>query len=487
MARKKKKKNVFNKYLSIVLLILTIIFFIIIIRFNIIPNNYLLIGGIIISIIVLLIVFKLNKSNKKILYVFSSAILILLEILIIIYSIGTIDFLNKIIDTGYRAESYGIYILVNQDYKLKDLSNKKIGYYQKDNNINNAINKLKNKIKFDDKEYSSISILIDEIQNNKIDAIYINENNMEIYLEEHDIKIKKIDSIEILVKNDSNFKMVDVTEKPFVLYISGIDTTGKVNKSARSDVNILAFINPLKEKILLVNTPRDYYVTLPSKNANDKLTHAGIYGINESAKALELLYGVDINYYVRINFTSFINIINDLNGIVVNVEKPDYRYNDGFDCGINYICEQNSKREWDNKTIYIKAGNNIKLNGEESLAYARNRHQFADGDRARGYHQEQIIKAIIEKAASFKTITKYNDVLKDLVKGMITNIDQNTISKFINYEINNMPNWEIDMISAEGINGYEKCYSLDNLKAFVLKPNLEVIDNIKNKIKEIIN
>ena len=284
-----------------------------------------------------------------------------------------------------------------------------------------------------------------------------------------------------------DFKTVDMTKKPFALYISGVDTIGKVNKSARSDVNIVAIINPLKEQILLINTPRDYYITLPSKNKKDKLTHAGIYGIAESAKALESLYEISINYYLRINFTSFISVIDDLGGITVDVQKPDYRFNGKKDCGIGYICEQNSKRLWEENTIYIKAGNNIKLNGEEALAYARNRHQYAGGDKDRGYHQSQIIKGIINNAKSSKMIVKYNAILKDLSKGIITNINQKDIVDFLNYNIKKKINWNIEIINAEGTDSYEKCYSLDNLKSFVLVPKDESLNSIKNKIKEIIN
>lgn len=488
---KKKKNNKFFKIVSIVLLILSIFSFSVLLYFDILPKTYLIMVGIISTIIILFTVHNLNNSTN----IFIKGICLLLVLLFIfaelflcIYAFGTIDFLNNIYDTGYRSEDYGLYVLSDDIKSIKDLNNKTIGYLKDDENIDKALNKLNNKIKYEKKDFDSITSGVNSLKKQDIDGLFLNEALMSVYLEEHEDILNKISSIELLFKNKSEFKAVNVAKKPFVVYISGIDTTGRVNKSARSDVNILAFVNPKTSKILLVNTPRDYYVELYSKKSNDKLTHAGIYGIEESAKTLGLLYDVDVNYYFRINFTSFIKIIDDLGGIVVDVDKPDFRYNENnFDCGIGYICEQNSKREWGDKTIYIKAGKGIKLNGEQALAYSRNRHQFADGDIARGKHQGQIIKAIIEKAISPSIITKYNNILKNLSKGVITNIDQNTITKLINFQLDNNVKWDIESISAKGENAYDECYSLGKYKAFVLKPNEESLQEIREKVQEIMN
>ena len=486
----KKKKSNFFKIISIILLIITIFSFCVVLHFDVLPRTYLFIVLLVTMIIILFIIHKLNNARKnitKIIYLFISLLIIIIEIFINIYAFGTIDFLNNIYDTGYRTNTYNIYVLDKNTKNINELNNKNIGYLKEDENINKALDKLNRKIKYEKKEYNTIQKLLDSIKNKEIDGLFINEAIISAYLDENKEDLKELFTLDVLVKNNSDFKTVDVTKKPFALYISGVDATGKVNKSARSDVNILAVINPNKGKILLINTPRDYYLDLYSKKAKDKLTHAGIYGIEESALSLGLLYDIDVNYYMRINFTSFIKIIDDLGGITLDIDKPDFRYNEGVDCGINYICEQNSKREWDDKTIYIKSGKNIKLNGEQALAYARNRHQFEGGDIARGTHQQKIIKAIIEKAVSSSILTKYNTILKDLSKGLITNIDQKTITKLINYELDSKTKWEIESISAKGDNAYDVCYSLGNAKAFVLKPQEESLTEIKDKIKNILD
>ena len=489
---RKKTNKQFYKILSFILIICTVFAASVLIYFEVIPINYLIIGGIVLSLIILFLIYKLNvKTNlfTKLVCTLFSIIIIFISIIGSIYAFGTIDFFNNIFDTGYRVESYGVYVLKSSNYtKLKDLNEKNIAIKIDDesDNLNKVLDKLTKKITYNKVEYENINDTIDSVIEEKNDAFIINESLMNIYIEEHldtpDLKL--IDTIDITYKYESDFKSVNVTKNSFVLYISGVDSSGNVNKSARSDVNILAFINPNTGKVLLVNTPRDYYVTLASKNAKDKLTHAGIYGTDESANTLGLLYDTQVNYYARINFTSFIKIIDALGGIEVDVEKPDYRYNGKIDCGQNYLCEQSSTRKWDSSTVYVKAGSST-LNGEQALAYARNRHQYASGDLARGVHQQQIIEAMLEKITSSNILTKYNSILKTLSNGIITNIEQETITKLVKYQLNNNIKWEIENISAKGTSSYEVTYSLGKAKAYVINPDEESINEIKEKIKEI--
>jgi LCP family protein required for cell wall assembly len=405
-----------------------------------------------------------------------------------VYAFGTIDFLNNIFDTGLRSETYDVYVLTSSDYNsIKDLNDKTISIVEDEDDeaLDNALQKLAKKIDFNQKSYSNIGDVVDSVVSMESDALFVSDSLMSVYLEEHDdVDLKLIGTIEITVESETEFTAVDVSKKPFVVYISGVDTSGKVNKSARSDVNILAFVNPEKGKVLLVNTPRDYYITLASKNAKDKLTHAGIYGTNESANSLALLYDTEVNYYVRINFTSFVNIIDSLGGITVDVDAPDYRYNKKIDCGVGYVCEQNSNREFGSSMIYIKSGVQT-LNGEQALAYARNRYQYAGGDNTRGVHQEQILKAILEKVESPSILAKYNSLLKSLSSGIITNVEQDTITKLVNYQLDNNIKWEIDTYSVKGTDSYQTTYSLGSAKAYVLLPLEDSVNEAKVLIQEI--
>ncbi|MEG0977584.1 MAG: LCP family protein, partial [Bacilli bacterium] len=195
-------------------------------------------------------------------------------------------------------------------------------------------------------------------------------------------------------------KDVNVTKDSFNIYISGIDTYGAITKTSRSDVNIVATVNPNTNEILLTSIPRDYYVTLPSFLEKDKLTHAGIYGIDESVGAIENLLDIKINYYVKVNFTSLIKIVDTLDGITVN-SKYDFTSEDGYK--------------------YKKGINN--LNGEEALAYARSRHSYIGGDLDRVRHQQQIVEAVGKKIVSFDSVSKFQDILSAISNNISTNME----------------------------------------------------------------
>lgn len=485
--KKKKKKLKIYRVLALILVIITVFAVGTLTYFNVLPYKYLVPGIVVLAFIIFFIICMLCRKTKnyvKIISVLLTIIIMGVEIAGINYAFGTITFFNKIFDIGVRTETYEVYVLDESKYKtVKDLNNKNISVYSPSDK---AIEKLNKEISFKEKDYDNIDEAVSSVLEKENDAIYVNSGIMEIYKESYD-KVKDlrlVGSYDVTIKSENKLKTVKVTEKPFAVYLSGIDTSGKVNKSARSDVNLLAVVNPVKGEVLIISIPRDYYVTLSSKKAKDKLTHAGIYGVLESANTVGDLLDLDVNYYARVNFTSFIKIIDSLGGIEVNVDKPDYRYNDSIDCGSNTICEQNSQREFGSKMIYIKPGKQT-LSGEKALAYARNRHQFAGGDNARGKHQSQIIEGIINKAVSPAILTKYNKLLNSLQNGVMTNIEQKDITELVNMQLDKNIKWQIETISLTGTDSYDTTYSTGGLKAYVMKPDEKSIANAKIKISEI--
>ena len=191
-------------------------------------------------------------------------------------------FLNKIVDEGYRIETYNIYVLKESKYeKLKDINNQKIAFYKQETDIyKEAISKLQKKIDYESIISEGIPNGVNKVLEKETEGLFISESLMDIYKEDHlgeYEQLRILYSIEVLTKSEKKLSKVDITKEPFVIYLSGVDAGGNIQKSARSDVNILAVVNPKSGKILLVNTPRDYYVMLATKNAKDKLTHAGIY------------------------------------------------------------------------------------------------------------------------------------------------------------------------------------------------------------------
>lgn len=255
-----------------------------------------------------------------------------------------------------------------------------------------------------------------------------------------------------------------ITESPFLVYISGLDTRGSetIGTTGLSDVNMLAVVNPKSKKILLINTPRDYYVGLYGDSSKmDKLTHAGVYGIECSMETLSALYDVDISYYVKVNFSSVISIVDALGGITVDSDYDFYAHNYHFNVGEN------------------------ELNGDEALAFARERHSFPDGDRQRGKNQQKVIKGIVNKATSPAVIKSLNDIATIIAQHIKTDMTQEEINSLIRMELSDMAHWDIESTSVTGPGDYQYTYSYSGTKLYVMRPDMQTVEDAKTKINEL--
>lgn len=240
------------------------------------------------------------------------------------------------------------------------------------------------------------------------------------------------------------------TIEPFMVYVSGSDSHSKVLENGRSDVNILAAVNPMTKQVLLVNTPRDYYVAnTAGDGALDKLTHCGVYGIKCSMNTLGNLYKEPVEYYVRINFTGFKTLIDAMGGVTV--------YSD-------YAFTAIQRTE-------IKEGIN-ELNGQQALDFARERYTLEGGDNERGKHQMQVIQAVIEKATTGTTIiSNYSDIIASLEGMFSMNVPAELISDLMKMQLSDMASWNVVSYSATGQNASAECYSMPGTKLSVIKPN----------------
>ena len=218
--------------------------------------------------------------------------------------------------------------------------------------------------------------------------------------------------------------------KSFNVYVSGIDTYGPISSVSRSDVNILMTVNQDSKKILLTTTPRDSYVPIADggNNQKDKLTHAGIYGVDSSIHTLENLYGVDINYYVRLNFTSFLKLIDLLGGVDV--------YND------QEFTSRHGK-------FHFPVGN-VHLDSEQALGFVRERYSLADGDRDRGRNQQKVIVAIIQKLTSTEALKNYSDIIQGLQDSLQTNIPIETMIDLINTQLESGGSYKVNSQDLKG-------------------------------------
>lgn len=259
-------------------------------------------------------------------------------------------------------------------------------------------------------------------------------------------------------------EMLDAPEGTFVLYMSGADTWGSAAVRSRSDVNILAVVNTNTKKILLVSTPRDYYVPLSiSKGVKDKLTHAGIYGVQVSMDTLGLLYGVNVDYYLKVNFTGFVGIIDALGGVEVYSDST-FSVGDAF---------------------YYTEGMNS-MNGIEALAFARERYSFAIGDRARGTHQMEVIKAVISKCASAAVLNHYSDVMNAMSGCFSTNLSKNTIASLVRMQLDDMTQWSVSSISVDGTGDTKSTYSVPSKKGYVMIPDELTVQIAKDQIAAVL-
>jgi LCP family protein required for cell wall assembly len=342
-------------------------------------------------------------------------------------------------------------------------------------------------ITFNTQQYESLTDQVSALFSDRVDAILYNSAYAGLISEQWEdfgAQVKIIYTRNFTKSDINKYKNTlneDITDDPidepidetiapntqpqqsdtFSVYISGIDVYGSIAKNSRSDVNIIAIVNTAQKKILLITTPRDYYVPIAgvSGNKKDKLTHAGIYGIDASMNTLSELYDVPIDYYIRINFTSFEQIVDALGGISV---YSDYSFNSG---GYKY-----------------KSGYND-LNGKQALRFCRERHSFAEGDRQRGKNQQAVIKGIIEKACSPAILLAANSILDSVRTNIDMNIPEELIQSLIRDQLDDGGEWDIQTISADGSDSKNTTFSMPNLKSYVMLPDYDSVQTIKDAIQ----
>lgn len=328
------------------------------------------------------------------------------------------------------------------------------------------------------KEYAGLTELADGILNGEVNAMLLNSGYLSVYEDmdgytDFSTKIKEVGTVDVestIQSAEESAPIEPITTanggKVYTIYLSGIDTRGEMTAKSRSDVNIIATVNTDTHEILLVSTPRDYFVPLSiSGGAPDKLTHAGIYGIDVCMDTLGMLYDIDINYYFRINFGGFVKVIDALGGITVN---SDY--------------------DFDSKNIlgyHFNKGENY-VNGEQALIFARERYAFQEGDRQRGKNQMEVIRGVVKKALSPEILTSYSSILSSLDGCFGTNITYEEIAQILQQQLTNGGDWTIVSYSVNGTGATEKPYSMSQ-KAYVMVPDYSTVDKAKSLMEKVRN
>lgn len=400
-------------------------------------------------------------------------ILSVLEIIAIAFALIYVNkafkFLDTIGDSGYHIEKYSVIALKGRYEKIEDLEAGTMKYFkQGESTVDQALEQLEEKISVIKEESNNIGQMVDDLYNNQTDSIMIEESYKSIIkdsYEDFEDKTEILYTIEIKTETESIAKSVNVSKEPFNIFISGIDSYGAIESVARSDVNILATVNPKTHQVLLTAIPRDYYVELADTGGSyDKLTHAGIYGIDRSVRTVEILLDTEINYYVKVNFSSLTNIVDALGGVEVYSE---YSFT-GWDGGI------------------FSEGYN-KVNGTQALDFVRTRKTIPGGDRTRGKNQEALISAMIEKACSKEILTRYSAVLNSLEGSFQTNMSTDEITKLIKNQINEMAKWNVTSLNLEGYDAHAYTYSYGGGELYVMMQDEESVADARQKIKDVLN
>lgn len=471
--RSKNKSTWFFRVIAIISIIIFIVFGIMLYVLDMIPFKFLIIFYIVFGLLYLyLFITSFPKKIKNKFRISSCVFLILFGTIFgvgIKYLNDTMDFVGIISKDLLQKEVYYVMTLDSSTIKnVKDLDGKSIGIYSSKNS-EEAIKLLDKKIDSTNKEYKNIVELFEDLQDKKIDAVLINDSTKNLLssdLSDMELKLKEIYKVYVSIEKTDIVKVVDITKKPFNIYVAGGDAYGSIDNVTNTDVNMIITVDPINRKVLLTSIPRDYYVNLPSfgDDAYDKLTHAGYYGIEESVKAIENLLDIDINYYVKVNFSTIEGVIDAIEGVDVYVDK-------GFTAS-------------DGSYTFVTGYNH--MNGKKALRFARERKSFSNGDVQRVKNQQKVLTAIINKVTSSTTlVTNFSQILNSVENSFSTNMETKNINRFIKMQLNDMRTWDIESQNLVGSDLYTKnTYTYPNLELYVMKQDEESVGTAKEKIKK---
>lgn len=409
---------------------------------------------------------------------------VLAMIFCLIFAVGIryinigMDTLNNITAEEDETALMTVYVRSDDDRNMEDLLDETFGTLATDQaNAEAAIQQLDQKYNavLTTKTYSSPAELVDALNDEKVDAILVNQGQLGVLedLEGYEDtlnKLRKVESFHVVVQTDNDKTSISHEDAVFSVYISGSDSRdSNIMATGRSDVNIIATVNTETRQVLLLNTPRDFYIPLARSSSYDypdKLTHAGLYGVDESKDTLAQYYGIDIDYYFRVNFSGFEEIIDALGGIEVDSEHDFY----------STIAPT---------TIHYTQGIN-KLDGYEALYYVRERYAFVNGDYQRGINQMQVIQAVMKKAMSPTILTSYTSMMQAMSDCFRTSIPTDLISSVVRDQLANpTQDWNIVTYYVSGTGSSEYTYSIPSQKAYVTIPDESTVEMAKDLMQQV--
>lgn len=472
-------ENVKRWALPAVQAVISLVLLFMVVSSGLLPGKYLWIAiAAVFLLMAVTVLFARSKSGATrslggILAIFMSGMLVFA----MVYVQHIMKTLDKIAGADTQIESMAVIVANdNAAQSIEDTSGYKFGVYagtSQDmmNEMIEEVRKSNGDDSIDTKEYDTPLELAQGLLEGEVDAVICNKAYTELL---SDAITDYTDSTRVIFEKGFESKVEagsaaaeeteskDLTDHAFTVLISGIDVNGPISTTSRSDVNILMTVNPLTHKILLTTTPRDYYVYIPeiSGDMRDKLTHAGIYGVKTSMRTLEELYGIKISNYVRINFDSLINLVDALGGVDVYSEYDFESWGFQFHEGVNH------------------------LDGEQALAFSRERYAFSSGDNQRGQNQMLVLTAILDKLQSPALLKNPSAVLDVMGSSMQTSFTTDQITDLISWQLDNGQGWEIERQAVTGTGDSQQTFSMKGTDLYVMWPDEEVVSEAAAKIKE---
>ena len=460
---------------------------------KLLPTKIMLVVVLALALLALLVGLLTWRSRYRVRYVLGLALAVLVCVVLGVGTSYVFEGLNTAKEiTTVRTEvaAVGIYVraedtndfaAVAGSYRYGILAN------QDRENTNEAISQINQEYGVDIQptSYQGLPQLIDGLFASEVDAIIVNSayisllSEMEGYEDAasrlREVKVTHVErQVEVQPEETQvpEDRLQGVTEETadstqegmiFTVFISGIDSRSGLVEKSRSDVNILASVNTATKQVVLISTPRDFYVPLSISNgAKDKLTHAGIYGINVCMDTMAMLYNVNVDYYFRVNFTGFEDIIDALGGVTVNSEYSFSTDNYSFTEGAN------------------------DMDGAKALEFVRERYAFASGDRQRGKNQLALIKAVISKAMSPELLMNYSSLMNALSGSFETSVPYDTISTVVREQLDKGGDWNVVSYSADGTGDSQIPYSMSQY-AYVMVPDESTVETAKSLIAQVYN
>lgn len=509
MSKKEKNKNPNRKsplirVISIISILLAIALIIKVIKIDILPLNFeITILGAVLLLTLILFIFYNFTSHSKIARVFGGFMIIVVTLsygLGYFYLYKTAGMLSTISTSSSGSgtklgslsdemtNNVSVIVMKSSNYNsLKDLSGKKIGTTSEldAKSTEKCLTDIKKSIDFDQEDYPNYNQEMTDLYDGRIDGVILDESSRGIVYEQF-LNISQVTK----VVHTTSYKAprehaivdskhpVDVTKDPFTIYFSGNDSFGDIQETSRTDSNMLVTVNPKTHRILMTSIPRDYYVPVACAEdaadgcpdgQKDKLTHTGLYGVQTTINTIEDFMDVDINYYVRVNFSSLTNIVDAIGGVDVTVGKGlavDQFYTDDTIGGV------------------VEGENH--LDGQKALAYARERYAYEDGDLQRVKNQQKVLKAIIKKVKSPSMLLKYASLIDAIGSAIETNMPSSSITNFVKFQLASNSSWKFESYPMVGDTGMEFSPSLGDT-ASVTYQDRGSIETAHDKIEAILN